>query len=349
MDGAEPVGGRWNFDTENRQPPPKRRTLGVPEPWRATEDDIDAEMGSDLDRWERDGDVAFVGRDGPRWAPVTRTEAVAALERFLTARLPTFGPWEDAMLTADPVLSHSVLSPALNLGLLDPMECVRAAELEYRAGRVPIASAEGYVRQVLGWRDYVWHIYWHAGPTYRSRNALDATTPVPDWLWDLDGNAVTARCLSTVLQRLSRYGWTHHIERLMVLGNYGLQRGLDPAELTAWFHASFLDGYAWVMLPNVVGMSQHADGGLMATKPYAAGGAYLNRMSDFCAECRYSPTVRLGENACPFTAGYWAFLDRNEARLAGNRRLTQPFAGLRRLPDRHAVAAAEASRGTAPP
>lgn len=349
MDGPEPAGGRWNFDLDNRQPPPKHASLGIPPPWRAVEDDIDAEVRSDLDRWARDGDVSFVGSDGPRWAPATRAEALAALERFIAVRLPTFGPWEDAMLAADPTMSHSVLSPALNLGLLDPMECVRAAEDAYRAGRVPIASAEGYIRQILGWRDYVWHIYWHAGPTYRSRNALEATARVPDWLWDLDAERVPARCLRTTLERLHRWGWTHHIERLMVLGNYALQRGLDPAELTAWFHASFLDGYDWVMLANVVGMSQHADGGLVATKPYAAGGAYIHRMSDFCAGCRYSPTVRVGVQACPFTAGYWAFLDRNQAALAANPRLAQPLGGLRRLADREALVAQEEARGTEPP
>jgi len=349
MDGSEPAGGQWNYDHDNRQPPPKSATLGVPPPWRAQEDEIDAEVRADLDRWERDGDVSFVGDDGPRWAPATRAEAVAALDRFITARLPTFGPTEDAMLADDPVMSHSVLSPALNLGLLDPLECVHAVESAYRRGAAPLASVEGYIRQVMGWRDYVWHIYWHVGPTYRARNALAATSPVPDWLWDLDADAVAARCLRTVLQRLRTWGWTHHIERLMVLGNYGLQRGIDPAELTAWFHSSFVDGYDWVMLPNVVGMSQYADGGLMATKPYAAGGAYLDRMSDFCPECRYSPKERTGPRACPFTAGYWAFLDRNEERLSGNSRLRQPLAGLRRLADRTVVADQERARDTTPP
>ena len=176
------------------------------------------------------------------------------------------------MLAGDPWMAHSVLSPALNLGLLHPLEVVRAAEDAYRSGSVPLAGAEGFVRQVLGWREYVWSLYWHVGPAYRRRNALAARRRVPDWFWSLDADGtVEARCLSTVLGGLRERGWVHHIPRLMVLGNYALQRGFSPAELTEWFHLSFVDGYDWVMLANVVGMSQWADGGLMATKPYAAG------------------------------------------------------------------------------
>ncbi|MDP3713894.1 MAG: cryptochrome/photolyase family protein [Mycobacteriales bacterium] len=349
MEGSEPVGGRWNFDHDNREAPPRSATLGAPEPWWPQEDEIDEEVRADLDRWERDGEVSFLGVDGPRWLPATRDEAVKAAVRFMRTRLAGFGPHEDAMLAADPWMSHSVLSPAQNLGLLHPSELVRAAEREHREGRAPLASVEGYVRQVLGWREWIWSVYWHIDDDYRHRNALAATTPLPDWWWELDADAVTANCLSSVLRDVRDRGWVHHIPRLMVLGGYALQRGIDPEELTRWFHQAFVDGYDWVMLPNVVGMSQHADGGLMATKPYASGGAYIDRMSDYCTPCAYDPKVRVGPTACPFTAGYWAFLDRDRELLAGNHRMRQPLAGLDRLRDREALVEQEQLRGTSPP
>ncbi|HEU0102058.1 MAG TPA: cryptochrome/photolyase family protein [Mycobacteriales bacterium] len=349
MEGSEPAGGQWNLDHDNREPPPKRPTLGLPEPWEVVEDDIDAGVREDLDRMVRDGRAEFVGEDAPRWAAVTRWEAQAALAHFVEHRLRDFGPTEDAMLARDPWMSHSALSPAINLGLLHPLECVHAAEQAYREGRAPLNSVEGYVRQVIGWREYIWSLYWHFPQDYRRRNALQATEELPEWFRSLDADAVTANCLSSVLRDLRERGWVHHIPRLMVLGNYGLQRGWDPAQLTAWFHEVFVDGYDWVMLPNVTGMSQHADGGLMTTKPYAAGGAYINRMSDYCGGCAYDPKVRVGPTACPYTAGYWAFLDRNEQRLQGNNRMRQPLQGLTRLKDRHELVEQERRRGNAAP
>jgi deoxyribodipyrimidine photolyase-related protein len=245
---------------------------------------------------------------------------------------------------------HSALSPAINLGLLHPLECVHAAEDAFRAGRAPLASVEGYVRQVLGWREYVWSVYWHTPADYRDRNAMGAHGDLPSWWRDLDATGeVQAACLKGVLKDLRERGWVHHIPRLMVLSNYAMQRGWDPAQVTAWFHEAFVDGYDWVMVPNVVGMSQHADGGLMATKPYASGGAYVDRMSDYCKGCRYDPKQRLGEKACPFTAGYWAFLDRVAPQLQGNHRMAQPLAGLARLKDREQVVEQERQRGDSPP
>ncbi|GAC1610978.1 MAG: cryptochrome/photolyase family protein [Mycobacteriales bacterium] len=350
MEGAEPVGGNWNYDADNREPPPRTDRLGLPEPWFPVEDDIDAQVRADLDRWERDGQASFVGTDRPRWAAATRVEAEAALAHFVEHRLPAFGPHEDAMLAADPWMAHSALSPAMNLGLLHPLECARAAEHAYRQSHAPLPSVEGYIRQVIGWREYIWSVYWHVPPDYRQRNAMQATAALPQWFANLDaGGEVTANCLRSVLGDLRERGWVHHIPRLMVLSNYAMQRGWRPEEVTAWFAQAFVDGYDWVMLPNVVGMSQHADGGLMATKPYAAGGAYINRMSDYCGGCAYDPKIRLGPTACPFTAGYWAFLDRNAEGLAGNRRMRQPLAGLRRLADREAVVEQERDRGHGPP
>jgi deoxyribodipyrimidine photolyase-related protein len=350
MDGNQPAGGRWNFDAANREPAPKdATTLGVPAPWRPDEDDIDEQVRADLDRWERDGTVAFVGRDGPREFPVTATEAQSALRVFLRDRLPHFGPHEDAMLSRDRFMAHSLLSAPMNLGLLDPLDCADAAEDAYRSGDAPLNSVEGYVRQLIGWRDYVWHVYWHFGPDYRRRNALEARTRLPHWFAELDADAVEARCLKDVLAQVRDHGWVHHIPRLMVLSNYALQRGWNPAAVADWFHRCFVDGYDWVMVANVVGMSQHADGGLMATKPYAAGGAYINRMSDYCGQCSYRPTERVGERACPFTAGYWSFLNRNKNFLEGNRRMAQPLAGLRRLTDLDDVVEQQRRLGQAAP
>ncbi|QBR92241.1 cryptochrome/photolyase family protein [Nocardioides euryhalodurans] len=350
LDGGGPAGGRWNFDEDNREPPPRGAdTLGVPEPWWPEEDDIDAEVREDLDRWERNGDVTFLGRDGPRRFPATRREALAALDRFVEHRLPHFGAHEDAVLEGDPWMAHSLVSAPLNLGLLEPLEVVRRAEEAYLSGDAPIAAVEGFVRQVLGWRDYVWHLYWHLGPSYRRRNELSATERVPQWFRELDAAATDARCLSHTLDQVATHGWVHHIPRLMVLGSYAMQRGWSPSQVTDWFHRAFVDGYDWVMVPNVVGMSQHADGGVMATKPYTSGGAYLNRMTDHCGSCRFDPTVRVGEDACPFTAGYWWFLDRHRERFAGNQRMAQAVRGLDRLSDLDGLVAQEESRGNRPP
>ncbi|WP_433301863.1 cryptochrome/photolyase family protein [Actinoplanes sp. CA-030573] len=350
MDGDEPAGGRWNLDAENREPPPKgARTLGVALPPAIVEDQIDQDVRRELDRWEREDGIEFVGNDGPRLFPVTREEALTRLRHFVAHRLPAFGPHEDAMLAGDPFLAHSMLSASMNLGLLDPVEVIEAAEAAYRAGDAPLPSVEGFVRQVMGWRDYIWHLYWYFEPSYRRDNELHARSELPAWFARLDAGAVEARCLSDVLAGVRDRGWVHHIPRLMVLGNYALQRGWRPAAVADWFHRCFVDGYEWVMTANVIGMSQYADGGRMSTKPYAAGGAYVNRMSDYCRGCRYDPKARLGDDACPYTAGYWSFLARNEQRLAGNHRMRQAVRGLARLGDRDAVVEQEEARGSRAP
>lgn len=334
MEGDRPVGGRWNLDHDNRQPPPRGATgLGVPAPYRPREGDIDAEVRSDLDRWSRDGDVEFVGEDAPRRFPASRREALAALRRFAEHRLATFGAHEDAVLAGDATMSHSLLSSSLNLGLLDPAECVERAEARWRSGDVPLNSAEGFVRQIAGWREFVWHVYWYFGTQYRASNALRHHERLPGWFTELSSDATEANCLAHVLDQVRSTGWTHHIPRLMILGSYALQRGWEPRAVTDWFHRSFVDGYDWVMIPNVVGMSQYADGGRMTTKPYTSGGAYIDRMSDFCGPCRYKPSVRVGEDACPFTAGYWNLLHRHRDRFEGNARMTRAVRGLDRLTD----------------
>ncbi|MFI9029997.1 cryptochrome/photolyase family protein [Streptomyces sp. NPDC053560] len=349
MDGDQPAGGRWNWDADNRQPPPSAANLPVPGPYLPREDDIDAEVRRDLDRWETDGEVTFVGHDAPRTFPASRREALRALTRFVDKRLATFGRWEDAMLAEDWAMSHSLLSAPLNLGLLDPAECTERAEAAYRAGQVPLNSAEGFIRQIAGWREYVWHLYWLFGKNYRHSNTLRHRRPLPDWFLDLDADAVQARCLSTVLAQVRDRGWVHHIPRLMILGNYALQRGWHPAEVTDWFHRNFVDGYDWVMLPNVIGMSQYADGGRMTTKPYVCGGAYIDKMSDLCHGCAYRPDQRVGDRGCPYAAGYWWFLDRHRSQLQHNARLAQPLRGLDRLTDLNEVVQQERHRADRAP
>lgn len=341
MEGGEPVGGTWNYDHENREPPPKGvRTLDVPPPWQPPEDEIDERVRADLDAM----DLPTVGRDGPRWFAVTAAEARRALAHFVEHRLPHFGPPEDAMLTEDWAMAHSLLSVPLNLGLLHPLEVVGEAEAAYRTGDVPLPSAEGFVRQVLGWREYIWQLYWRFGKDYPRRNALRAHTPLPAWWRELDADAVTARCLRVALEGVRDRGWSHHIQRLMVLGNHALQRGYDPRELSDWFRECYVDGFEWVMPPNVIGMSQHADGGMLATKPYSSGGAYINRMSDHCRGCAYDPKKRLGEDACPFTAGYWAWTHRHRDLLAANNRTARAVASMNRLADLDAVLEQESAR-----
>ena len=346
MHGDQPAGGKWNYDHDNRQPPPKGAArLGLPDPWWPVEDDIDEQVRADLDRWQRDGVVKLVGADGPRRFAATAEEAERALEDFLESRLMDFGPFEDAILSGDWTMAHSLLSAPMNLGLLDPRHVVEEAAAAYERGDAPLTSVEGFVRQIAGWRDYMWNLYWYLGESYpRDNNALNATTPLPDAFLELDPEKIDANCLSDTIDGVRRHGWAHHIQRLMVLGNWSLQQGYDPLALNDWFINMFVDGTPWVMPPNVIGMSQHADGGIVATKPYAAGGAYINRMSDYCGGCRFDPKVRLGENACPFTAGYWTFLDRNQGVLSGNRRMARPLASLRGLPDIAAVVDQERRR-----
>ena len=328
MDGSEPAGGRWNYDSENRQPPPKDGQNHWPEPLRDDLDDLDREVVAKLREhcWDAEPDGT--------WA-TTRAGALARLDHFVQNVLPGFGPHEDAMTTASWHVGHSMLSPYLNIGLLRPDEVCDAVEDAYRSGHVPIASAEGFIRQVIGWREYVWGVYWLWGPGYGARNALDAHRPLPP---ALRGRAPTQmRCLAHTLQTLHDHGWVHHIQRLMILGNLALLSGVDPQAMTEWMWANFVDGAEWVMVPNVVGMALHADGGQMATKPYAAGGAYINTMSDYCKGCRYDRKQRTGPDACPFTTLYWDFLARHEQRFAHNPRMVRQVRAAQHLGDLAAV------------
>jgi deoxyribodipyrimidine photolyase-related protein len=326
-DGPEPVGGQWNFDHDNREPPPKDGR-SWPAITRFELDDTDRRV---IERLPAD----TYGADPDGTWPVTRAQALVRLEEFVATGLAPFGPHEDAMLAGEWKLAHSVLSSSINLGLLHPREVVDAAEAAYRSGGAPINSVEGFVRQLIGWREYIWGVYWRWMPGYRGRNALAAHRPVPP---AFTGAADTEMaCLRSVVGHLHDHGYAHHIERLMVLGNLALTAGVDPWAMTEWMWASFVDGAEWVMLPNVIGLALFADGGMMATKPYASGGAYINKMSDSCRSCRFDPRRRTGPDACPYTTLYWDFLARNADTLAGNHRMARQLAAMRKLADLPAV------------
>jgi deoxyribodipyrimidine photolyase-related protein len=265
------------------------------------------------------------------WA-TTRTEALKRLEFFVSELLPMFGEHEDAMLQSNWHLAHSLLSPYLNNGLLLPGEVVAAAEAAYRNGSVPINSAEGFIRQIIGWREYIWNCYWRWMPEYAEMNSLDAQIGVPPMF--LDSGATQMNCMKSVVGHVEERAYAHHIERLMVLGNFALIAGINPHELTRWMWDSFIDAAEWVMVPNVIGMSQYADGGMLATKPYASGGAYIDRMSNHCKGCAYDRKKRVGEDACPFTVLYWDFFLRHQDRFVKNPRVARQVRAAQQLADR---------------
>jgi deoxyribodipyrimidine photolyase-related protein len=322
MDGSEPVGGRWNFDLENREPPPADRS--PPEPFRPREDSFDAEVRAELDELGLD----TFGEDGPRLYAGSAAEAKRALAQFVETRLAEFGAYQDAMIEGQRFMWHSLLSGALNLGLLDPIDCVTAAEGAYHDGAAALASVEGFIRQIIGWREFVWGLYWHQGARWQRMNALRARRSLPEALWS---GRTEMRCVADAVEGVAETAYAHHIQRLMVLGNLVLLAGIEPRECRDWFQAVFIDGYEWVMDPNVLGMATYADGGVMASKPYAASGRYIDRMSNHCHSCRYRPDRRTGEEACPFSAMYWDFLERNRDRLGDNHRLGFAYANLERI------------------
>ncbi|MDO6965977.1 cryptochrome/photolyase family protein [Rhizobium alvei] len=324
MEGDKPVGGRWNFDSENRKPAkpdlfrPKRPRFSPDAITRAVMDLVTNRFGDHM------GTV-----DG-FFFPVTRQQAEEAADRFLDDFLPHFGDTQDAMLRGDPFLNHSLLSFSINIGLLEPMALCRAAERAYLEGRAPINAVEGFIRQIIGWREYVRGIYWLHMPDYVSMNFLAAGRPLPSFFWTGETNM---NCLATVIRETIDNAYAHHIQRLMVTGNFAMLAGLDPHALHEWYLEVYADAFEWVEVPNVIGMSQFADGGIMGSKPYAASGAYISKMSDYCESCAYDVRRKTGEGACPFNALYWDFLDRNAEKLSRNHRLAQPYAAWRRMDD----------------
>ncbi|WP_075217657.1 cryptochrome/photolyase family protein [Mongoliimonas terrestris] len=324
MDGEKPVGGQWNFDHDNRARLP--RDIPVPKRRRTPPDPITAEVLVLVARRfpHHFGDLEPFG-----WA-VTREDALAALDHFVADCLERFGTYQDAMRAGEPFLFHALISPYLNVGLLDPREACAAAEAAYRAGRAPLNAVEGFVRQILGWREYVRGIYWLHMPDYAAINALGARRRLPWFYWS---GETDLNCIRTVVEDIRRTAYAHHIQRLMVTGVFALLAGVEPAEIEEWYLAVFIDAYDWVELPNVHGMVMFADGGLLASKPYAASGAYIDRMSDYCAGCVYSPAVKSGPGACPFNLLYWHFLLVNEPTLGRNPRLAMPYRTLARFSD----------------
>jgi deoxyribodipyrimidine photolyase-related protein len=324
-DENSPLGGQWNYDAENRSAFPAGGPGFVPETPRFAPDAITQDVIDLMNTRfaSHPGSVANFG-----WA-VTREQALEVLHSFVAERLAQFGQWQDAIWAGQPWLYHAHISSALNLKLLHPREVITAAEQAHRQGHVPLAAAEGFIRQVLGWREYVRGIYWLKMPAYGEMNALQADVDLPAWFWT---GQTDMRCLNDAISQTLEHGYAHHIQRLMVTGLFTLLLGVAPRQVHAWYLAVYVDAVEWVELPNVLGMSQFADGGLMASKPYAATGKYIDRMSNHCAGCRYRPDQRTGERACPFTTLYWDFLARHETLLARNPRMALQVKNLARIP-----------------
>lgn len=324
MDGEQPCGGSWNFDADNRGSFGRAGPGLLLPPLRFEPDAMTRDVIALVRQrfGEHPGSLDSFG-----WA-VTREQARAALDDFIGNRLASFGPWQDAMWSGEPFLHHSLLSAALNLKLLEPQEVVAAAERAYRDGSVPLASAEGFIRQVLGWREYVRGVYWTRMPQYLELNALDAREPLPAFYWT---GETSMRCLREAITQTLAHGYAHHIQRLMVTGLYAMLLGVEPKQVHAWYLAVYVDAVEWVELPNTLGMSQHGDGGFMASKPYAATGRYIERMSDYCRGCRFDPGKRTGDDACPFTTLYWDFLARQEQRLQANVRIGPQLRNMRAI------------------
>ncbi|WP_454907902.1 cryptochrome/photolyase family protein [Variovorax gossypii] len=322
--GGEPEGGQWNFDHDNR----KRWPGTPPEPadWRPQHDHSVL-----WDTVQRAGVASFGDPQATvlRW-PLNRGEALACLDAFIATALPHFGEYEDALASSAPRLFHSLLSFALNVKMLHPLEVVRRAESAWRAGQAPLAAVEGFVRQILGWREYVRGIYWAHMPGYEEHNALAHRAPLPQWFWSGD---TRMRCLHLAITQSLQTAHAHHIQRLMVIGNFALLAGLEPQALHRWYLGIYIDAFEWVELPNTLGMSQRADGGLIATKPYVSSAAYLQRMGDYCKGCAYDPAQKTGERACPFNALYWDFFERHAPTLEGNPRLALVYRQLQKMPD----------------
>ncbi len=331
MDGDQPEGGEWNFDAENRGAFGRHGPAPIPVPMPFPPDQTTREVM----RLVAERFAGNPGRSDRFDFPVTAADAEAALEDFIAHRLADFGQFQDAMWTAEPYLYHSRLSAAMNLKLLSPRRVVAAAEAAYRAGLAPLAAVEGFIRQVLGWREFVRGIYWTGMPAYAEGNALAADQPLPDFFWTGD---TPMKCLSETIGQTLEFGYAHHIQRLMVTGLYALLLGVRPREIHEWYLAVYVDAVEWVELPNVIGMSQFADGGRIASKPYAATGKYIDRMSNYCASCQFDPGEAVDGRACPFTTLYWDFLSRNEARLRSIPRMDLQLRNLSRLSPERRVA-----------
>ncbi len=326
MDGTKPVGDRWNFDAENRGSFGREGPVHLTPARRFEPDAVTLKVLEDVERHFPDHPGTL---DSFAW-PVTAEQARHALEDFVDNRLPRFGEFQDAMWTGEPFLAHSLLSAALNLKLLDPRACVEAAEQAWSEDRAPLAAVEGFIRQILGWREFIRGVYWLLMPDYARRNSLKANRPLPSFFWNADTGM---RCMAEAIGQTLEHGYAHHIQRLMITGNFALLAGIDPVEVCAWYLAIYVDAVEWVELPNTLGMALHADDAVVGTKPYAASANYIRRMSNYCDGCRYRSDRRTGEGACPFNFLYWDFLARHRDVFGRNRRMTFPMRNLDRMDD----------------
>ncbi|MDM7980588.1 MAG: cryptochrome/photolyase family protein [Rhizobium sp.] len=322
LEGEEPVGGKWNFDAENRKPPAE----GLKGPKRISHRK-DTITKSVLDLVEERFTGHMGSLDSFHFA-VTADQAEIELQQFIDEILPTFGDYQDAMVKGEPYLYHSLISSYVNAGLLMPIDVIRRAEAAWFEGRAPLNAVEGFIRQILGWREYVRGIYWTEMPDYAGLNHLVASRPLPQMYWTAKTDMA---CMRGAVGDTIEHAYSHHIQRLMVTGNFAMLAGIDPVQVCDWYLAVYSDAYEWVELPNTLGMALYGDGGIMASKPYAASGKYIDRMSNFCGGCRYDPKLTTGSKACPFNALYWDFLDRNTEKLARNPRLSNMYATWRRM------------------
>jgi deoxyribodipyrimidine photolyase-related protein len=322
---GKPVGGKWNYDAENREAL-DGNDLFLPKVPKFEPDAITSEV---LELVEKRFGEHFGKLEPFQW-PVTAAEAEKAADAFFMDRIENFGPYQDAMVYGSDDLYHSMLSTSINCGLLDPSELCRRAEQAYQEGRAPLNSVEGFIRQIIGWREYVRGFYWHFMPGLKSDNEMDAHRPLPEFFWT---GKTDMRCLSDCIRSTHNNAHAHHIQRLMVLGNFCLLAGINPQDVQDWYLAVYADAYEWVELPNVSGMILYADGGKLATKPYAASGNYINKMSDYCKECRFKVAQKTGRDACPFNPLYWHFMDRHRDRLASNHRIGRIYTTWDRMGD----------------
>jgi deoxyribodipyrimidine photolyase-related protein len=322
MDEDQPVGGQWNYDSENRKPP--KTGLDIPETYTAKPDAITQEVLELVGEMFADhfGDLE------PFHFAVTADQARSALKQFVDERLVNFGDYQDAMLQGEPWMYHSHIGFYLNCGLLTPRESIEAAETAYREKQAPLNAVEGFIRQILGWREYVRGLYWLKMPEYAEMNYLEAKRSLPDFFWTAK---TEMNCLHQCVQETKENAYAHHIQRLMIIGNFALIAGLNPEEVNEWYWIVYADAYQWVELPNVSGMVLFADGGLLASKPYAASGAYINRMSNYCKGCRYSVSKKNGPDACPFNYLYWNFLIQHKERLKKNPRMAMIYRTLEKM------------------
>ncbi|PKR55856.1 cryptochrome/photolyase family protein [Thalassospira marina] len=324
LENGNPAGGQWNFDAENRKPP--KDGLDIPTPHQSRPDDITSDV---LDLVEARFDSHF-GDLRPFHFAVTRQQALNALDQFITQRLSQFGDYQDAMIQNQPWMFHSHLAFYLNCGLLLPLECIRAAENAWHRGDAPLNAVEGFIRQILGWREYVRGVYWLKMPGYGDENFFEANAPLPEFYWSAN---TKMNCLRQCVLETRKNAYAHHIQRLMVLGNFALLAGVSPAEVNEWFLIVYADAFEWVEMPNVSGMILFADGGFLASKPYAAGGGYISKMSNYCDNCSYQVGKKNGPKACPFNYLYWDFLARNRAKLADNQRVGMMYKTYDRMGD----------------